>query len=111
MFTALYQPYATFPRLAVGLAALANGDVPFFWDTTVRRTGGGGGSMSLVNQHSAVYGGLDPLARMGEAGTAIGCNDGRPIPGTTEDTEAHFEKLKKISKWGDVWTAVRTSCS
>lgn len=103
IFQSLYQPYTWFPYLADVLTSLAKGIPP---PPPPFLTGGG---RLFTNENRFGKDGLDLRDRVGEAQGAILCNDGKPIPGTVEDTVAHYEELKKLSEWADVWT-VRSLC-
>ncbi|PPQ73621.1 hypothetical protein CVT24_007620 [Panaeolus cyanescens] len=99
IFGALYSPYETFPYVAEALAALARGD----------------GSLVLT------YAGLatdplecpadSPFEPVGDAQTAIMCNDGRGIPNDLMSTRNYVSTMKKLSpSWGPIWAFLRLTC-
>lgn len=97
--SALYAPYAMFPILAEGYAALAQGD----------------GSIILN-----ITGIIDPLTCPAEVLTepdhdaqiAILCNDGDDIPIDLASAQKYFDSMKKLSpNWGSLWATIRLSCT
>ncbi|KAF5374252.1 hypothetical protein D9758_004535 [Tetrapyrgos nigripes] len=104
IFNSLFSPWASFSRLAEGLAALAsdgNGTILFMMqekEPSKCSCGGDPDPYLFGSFHESPY-------------TAIFCNDGTPIPGTFEDTIQYYEKALKLSEWSSVWAGIRTSCS
>jgi hypothetical protein len=98
VFSALFSPYALWPALADGLAALAAGD-----GTKIL-------PLAIPPRFECDCMGAIPPMRT-EAETAILCNDGAVIPGTVEDTVKYLDELRDVSEWWDLWGNMRTTCS
>ncbi|KAK2459323.1 hypothetical protein APHAL10511_008678 [Amanita phalloides] len=92
LFSSFLAPYALFPSVADALAAISRGDIGTAWDIAAPV------EQSIVGQ-------------LPDAFTGIACNDGRPIPGTIEDTMVWYEKFLKTSEWADVSARTRITCS
>ncbi|KAF5374279.1 hypothetical protein D9758_004550 [Tetrapyrgos nigripes] len=103
IFRSFYAPWASFPRLAEGLADLAKGN---------------GTKLFMMQEKDrfecSCAGRTDDyvFGKFGQdAETAILCNDGIPIPGTYEDTVEWYEEALEFSEWSSVWAGIRISCS
>ncbi|KAJ7031110.1 TAP-like protein-domain-containing protein [Mycena alexandri] len=99
IFKALYSPYAQFPTLAQALADLSAGNAT---------------ALFKMSESPGFQCGCDPseyrFESVGEAGSAVLCNDGKRIPQDYEGVLAHYQKLSKTSSFADLWEPVRMSC-
>ena len=95
VFSSLYFPYGTYPRLAQGLAELAAGNGTTIFEITTPPPFECSGD--LHNNHD-------------EAQDAILCNDGVDIPADLHSTQKHFKMMSKISEFGTLWASIRTRC-
>ena len=100
VFRSLYFPYATYRRLAQGLADLATGN----------------GTIILKEWASSPFEcSGDPSKGMErnipEAEIAILCNDGLNIPADLHSTRKHFEMMSNMSEFGNIWAAIRVQCA
>ncbi|KAJ7755225.1 TAP-like protein-domain-containing protein [Mycena metata] len=99
IFTALYSPYGRFAPLAQALADLSAGNAT---------------ALFKMSELPAFECACDPsmyrFESVGEAGSAVLCNDGKRIPQDYEGVLAHYKKLSATSSWADLWEPVRMSC-
>lgn len=99
IFTSLFIPYVTFPKLAKALGKLAAGNgTPFynlFPDPQVECS-------CDPSEHM-----FDPVD---DATTAIVCNDGEVIPDDHKAAEDYVAHAEKISQWSDLRTRLRLDC-
>ncbi|KAF8813567.1 hypothetical protein BYT27DRAFT_7044549, partial [Phlegmacium glaucopus] len=100
VFRSLYAPFASFQRLARGLAELAAGD-----GTTVLEWADP--PPFECSQDSSKL--LE--ANTPEASTAILCNDGVDIPGDLQYAQKHFDMMSRRSEFGKIWSAIVTNCA
>jgi len=107
LFNSLYQPYALFPLLARALSDLEKGDATkVFGLATLLQFPG------TKQLHCSCDGSPNPFSDNGfEAQTAIICTDGEKIQNTLEDSQNHYEKLARQSKWAEIWANIRIGCS
>ena len=101
VFGALYAPYATFPRLAQALAAVAVGDAQPLYEMAMP-----------LPKFECSCDENDGRARVPDtsATVAILCNDGNTVPGDLDSTQAYYDMMKASSKWGDIWSNIRIGC-
>ena len=101
VFDALYAPFATFRRLAQGLADLAagNGTIVLQWMTPSPPFECSGDSSKDLEQNAL------------EAQMAVLCNDGVDIPGDLHSAQKHFEMMSNMSEFGNAWASVRVRCT
>lgn len=99
VFTSLYSPYASFPRLAEGLGELAAGD---------------GSSLFDLIPPAEIACSCDPAEHifdsLPDATTAIVCNDGEVVPDDIEAAEEYLSKAMQVSQWSDLWSGIRFGC-
>ncbi|KAJ7165569.1 TAP-like protein-domain-containing protein [Mycena crocata] len=99
IFKALYSPYKKFPALAQALADLSAGNATALYKMT---------------EASPFQCACDPseyrFQSVGDAGSAVLCNDGKRIPSAYEDVLEHYQTMRKTSEWADVWEPIRMSC-
>jgi hypothetical protein len=99
VFRSLYTPFATFRRLAQGLADLAAGDGSMVFKAT---------ALSQFECSGDSSKGLE--GNLLEAETAIQCNDGLNIPADIHSTQKHFEMMANVSQFGNFWASIRVLC-
>ena len=99
VFSSLYFPYKTFPRLAQGLAELAAGNGTTVFEMAQMKT-------SPPFECS----GDPPKVHQEESQAAILCNDGVDIPADLHSTQKYFKMMSKISAFGTHWASIRTDC-
>ncbi|KAJ6579543.1 TAP-like protein-domain-containing protein [Mycena vulgaris] len=99
IFQSLYSPYANFPRLAQALADLSAGN---------------GTALFKMSEQPPFECACDPaeyrFEPVGEAGSAVACNDGARISPEYEDVVAHYHNMSKTSTWADMWEPIRMAC-
>ncbi|KAJ6582253.1 TAP-like protein-domain-containing protein [Mycena capillaripes] len=97
--SSLYSPYAKFPTLARALADLSAGNATALF------------KMSETPPFECA---CDPAEYIFEpvrdAAAAVACNDGKRISPEYEGVLGHYENLRKISSWADVWEFIRMPC-
>ncbi|KAF9269009.1 hypothetical protein L218DRAFT_940119 [Marasmius fiardii PR-910] len=100
IFVASYSPYAQWPALATGLQDLVRD--------------GNGTVLFNILDFPQFQCSCDPLEHIfdnvGDAQTAIVCNDGDRIPSDLESAREHYKKLLEVSEWGSVWAGIRMGC-
>ena len=101
VFTALYKPFAFFPRLAEALSDLAKGD---------------GRALFLLASGSPFQCGccgkdVHAFDNIEDGGMAVRCNDGDEVSGGLKEMLRHYNYLSKESEWGPTWSAIRISCA
>ncbi|KAF9266687.1 hypothetical protein L218DRAFT_996260 [Marasmius fiardii PR-910] len=100
IFMAFYSPYGAWPALARGLQDLV-------------RDGNGTALFNILDSPRFQCS-CDPLEHLfesvGDAQTAILCNDGDAIPSDLENAQEHYKKLLKVSEWGSLWAGIRMGC-
>ncbi|KAF9457252.1 TAP-like protein-domain-containing protein [Collybia nuda] len=99
VFNSLYQPFASFPGLARGLADLAAGNGRPLFEMTEK-------TPFQCNCDE----GLPGIDVTSEAQAAILCNDGDDIPESLEDFQKYFKHLTEKSSWGELWSTIRAEC-
>ena len=99
VFHCLYSPFATYRRLAQGLADLAAGDGTIVLEATTPPPF----ECSRVPPK-----GLEPNSI--EASMAITCNDGANIPADLHSAQKHFEMMSNASEFGNIWALARVQC-
>ncbi|KAJ6607894.1 Alpha/Beta hydrolase protein [Mycena sp. CBHHK59/15] len=76
---------------------------------------GNGTALLQLAQRPAFECGCDPaefrFESVGDAGTAVVCNDGKPISAKFEDAERHYREVSRTSSWADMWMTIRMPCS
>ncbi|PFH45078.1 hypothetical protein AMATHDRAFT_78097 [Amanita thiersii Skay4041] len=103
VFLSLYDPFTQFVPLAKGLAELEKGNATTIWgmwnkdQPQFRCSCGNDEALKFESINDDLPG--------------IMCTDGNPIPGTLEDTEAHYTELRKTSEWAEIWENLRIRCS
>ncbi|KAF8816536.1 hypothetical protein BYT27DRAFT_7077196 [Phlegmacium glaucopus] len=100
VFRSLYTPFASFQRLARGLAELAAGDGTAVLEWTDPPPFECSQDSSKFLEKNSI-----------EASTAIMCNDGVDIPGDLQYAQKHFEMMSKKSEFGKIWSAIVTNCA
>ncbi|KAJ7083144.1 TAP-like protein-domain-containing protein [Mycena belliarum] len=100
IFQALYFPYTTFPALAQALADLSRGNATALFKMAELRPPFECSCDEPSYRFEAV----------GDAGTAVRCNDGERISTAYEDSVDHYRKLSESSAWADVWAPIRMTC-
>ncbi|PFH44820.1 hypothetical protein AMATHDRAFT_78126 [Amanita thiersii Skay4041] len=103
IFAALYSPYTDFPVLAKGLAELEQENTSTLWTAINKRATPF--RCSCGNDEDFKF------ESIGDDSSGIVCTDGKPIPGTLEDTQAHYTALRQMSEWADTWANIRIQCS
>jgi hypothetical protein len=100
VFTSLYSPFATYGRLAQGLADLVagNGTIVLKAMTPEPFKCSGDSSKGLEQN-------------IFEAQVAILCNDGINIPADLHSAQKHFEMMSNVSEFGNIWATIRVSCA
>jgi hypothetical protein len=100
VFGSLYAPFATYRRLAQGLADLAagNGSIILKAVTPSPFKCSGDSSKDLERNNL-------------EAQIAILCNDGADIPADLHSALKHFEMMSNKSEFGNLWASIRVGCA
>ena len=99
VFRCLYSPFATYRRLAQGLADLAAGN-----GTTVLKAV----IPAPFECSRDPSKGLDQNSI--EAQMAILCNDGADVPADLHSAQKHFEMMSNASEFGNIWAFIRVIC-
>ncbi|KAJ7499674.1 TAP-like protein-domain-containing protein [Mycena latifolia] len=99
IFQALRTPYATFPALAQALADLSAGNATALFNLSEEPPFGCACNESQYRFES-----------VSDTGTAVRCNDGKRMYSTYEDILAHYETMREMSEWADVWEPIRMGC-
>jgi hypothetical protein len=99
VFSSLYNPYASFPVLARGLAELASGNPQQLFE-----------SIRPPPFECSCDSSERAFAPVRDSQAAVLCNDGDDVPDDLKSTEEYFEMLTKASSWGDIWARVRMGC-
>ena len=97
VFQSLYSPFATFSRLAQGLADIAAGN----------------GTIVLQMMTPPPFecsGDSEDLNNI-EALTTILCNDGADIPADLHSAQKHFEMMSNMSEFGNIMASLRVQCA
>ena len=100
VFDCLYSPFATYRRLAQGLADLAAGN-----GTIVLK------AMALVPFECSKDSSKGLEQNNIEAQMAILCNDGANIPADLHSAQKHFEMMSNASEFGNIWAFIRVRCA
>ena len=98
VFRSLYTPFASFQRLARGLAELAAGDgttLLEWMDSSPFECSQDSSELLENNQLEAL--------------TAILCNDGVDVPGDLQYAQKHFDMLSKTSEFGKILALITTT--
>ena len=102
VFESLHSPFATYRRLAQGLADLAAGNgTAILKATTSKPFECSGDSDSTKGLERNII----------EAEIAILCNDGADIPKDLLSAQKHFEMMSNASEFGNIWASIRTQCA
>ncbi|GJJ06210.1 hypothetical protein Clacol_000399 [Clathrus columnatus] len=103
LFTDLYKPFTSIGPFFDALAALekGNGDPMLNQISAIRETPKCGG----VPKSSIV-----PVS-IAEGGVAVRCGEGQGVGFTIGDLRTHFEELRNLSVFADVWSEIRIECS
>ena len=102
VFESLHSPFATYRRLAQGLADLAAGNgTAILKATTSKPFECSGDSDSTKGLERNII----------EAEIAILCNDGADIPANLHSAQKHFEMMSNVSEFGNLWASFRTQCA
>ncbi|KIM42722.1 hypothetical protein M413DRAFT_444393 [Hebeloma cylindrosporum] len=99
VFSALYNPYSSFPVLARGLAELAAGNPQQLFERVVPPPF----ECSCDSPERA-------FASVRDSQAAVLCNDGNDVPEDLKSTEEYFEMLTKASSWSEIWARIRVGC-
>lgn len=99
VFSSLYNPYASFPSLAQGLAELAAGNPQQLSEYILPPPF----ECSCDSSERA-------FAPVRDSQTAVICNDGDDVPDDLKSTEEYFEMLTKASSWSEIWARIRMGC-
>lgn len=99
VFGSLYNPYASFPVLARGLAELAAGNPQQLFELVTPPPF----ECSCGSAERA-------FASVRDSSAAVLCNDGDDVPDDLKSTEDYFEMLTKASSWGEIWARIRMGC-
>ena len=99
VFQALYSPFATYRRLAQGLADLAAGNGSIILEATTPPPFECSGDSSKFLELNNI-----------EAQFAILCNDGKDIPADLHSAQKHFEMMSNLSEFGGIWAYIRLRC-
>ncbi|KAJ7499673.1 TAP-like protein-domain-containing protein [Mycena latifolia] len=99
IFQALYSPYAAFPTLAQALADLSAGNATGLFKLSEKPP------FECACDESQYR-----FESVGESGHAVLCNDGKRIAASYEDIVAHYETMREMSEWADVWEPIRMGC-
>ena len=101
VFESLYAPFATYRRLAQGLADLASGNGTIILKAMTPSPFECSGDSSSKDLER------DNL----EALIAILCNDGADIPADLHSAQKRFERMSNMSEFGNLWASLRVLCS
>jgi hypothetical protein len=99
IFTSLYKPFATFLPLAHGLADLAAGNGKLIFQL-----------LETPPFQCSCDDRPPEVKVLGEAQTAILCNDGVDISEALDDFSEYVIDLTKKSTWGEIWGGIRAQC-
>lgn len=101
VFSSLYSPYASFPRLAAALSALAMGD--------------GTGVFELANAGERFQchcdSSVQPFKLIDDASTVIACTDAEQMRDSVEESRVVYEDMRRVSEWADLFAGLRMKCS
>lgn len=101
MFVSLYQPYVVMKPFFSALRGLEEGNSTLLWERLKKE-------FPRVSCHC----GAKPDLPTGgsESGRAVMCSDAGAMANDPRALHRHFEKLAKVSSFGDIWSIHRMSC-
>ena len=100
VFNSLYSPFATYRRLAQGLADLAAGNGAIVLKAMTPPPFECSGDSSKELERNVL-----------EAQIAVLCNDAANIPADLHSAQKHFEMMSNVSEFGNIWASIRVRCA